>query len=167
MRADESSTGRSEGYDRNRRDLLRTGACTGLALAFGSAGLSCCPQRSQKEPAAAGLAAGGAPSDWAMIAYCCLECDKCDVYIATQKNDDALRAKVAAEWKMDAEKLHCDGCKSDNALFNCEAKKCAVAKGLPTCAHCRDFSACDKEIWTKWPQLKEKVESMRGRLRLS
>lgn len=100
-----------------------------------------------------------------MVAYCCLECDKCDVYIATKNNDDELRAKVAKQWKMDAEKLYCEGCKSENALFNCDAKKCAIARGLPTCAHCDDFPSCDKDIWTKWPELKKKVEEMRRRIR--
>ena len=80
-------------------------------------------------------------------------------------NDDELRAKVAKQWKMDAEKLYCDGCKSENALFNCDAKKCAVARGLPTCAHCDDFPTCDKDIWTKWPELKKKTEEMRKRFR--
>ncbi|MFC1635024.1 DUF3795 domain-containing protein, partial [Planctomycetota bacterium] len=74
------------------------------------------------------------------------------------------RAKVAKQWKMKAEKINCDGCKSDNALFNCEAKKCAIAKNLPTCAHCPDFPSCNKEIWIKWPILKEKVEAMRIKL---
>jgi hypothetical protein len=113
------------------------------------------------------MAAERVPSDWTMIAYCCLECDKCDIYVATQKNDDALRAEATTERKRDAEKPRCYGCKSGNALYNCEAKKCAMVKGLPTCAHCGDFPTCDKEVWRKWPQLKEKVESMRARLRLS
>jgi hypothetical protein len=143
------------------------GACGAAALAAGVTGLSCCPSCSKKDGTVAEIEAEGLPTDWTMIAYCCLECDKCDAFIATQNDDDALRAKVAEEWKMDAEKIHCNGCKADNALFNCEAKKCAVAKGLPTCAHCDDFPTCDKDIWTKWPQLKEKTETMRARLRLS
>lgn len=34
-------------------------------------------------------------------------------------------------------------------------------------AHLRtllDFPSCDKEIWAKWPKLKEKVEAMRIKL---
>jgi len=148
-----------EGTKNNRRDFLKLGACAGIGFAIGQAGLSCCPRDSgvEKEKLAG--------DELAMVAYCCLDCDKCDVYIATKNNDDELRAKVAKQWKMDAEKLYCDGCKSDNALFNCDAKKCAIARGLPTCAHCDDFPTCDKEIWTKWPKLKEKTEEMRRRLR--
>ena len=142
----------------NRRELLKTCACAGLGLALGSASLSCCPCSSNREQAMLDS------DEFDMVAYCCLECDKCDVYIATQNNDDELRAKVAKQWNMDAGKLHCDGCKSERALFNCEAKKCALQKNLPTCAHCDDFPSCDKEIWTKWPQLKEKVKAMRSKL---
>ena len=32
------------------------------------------------------------------IAYCGLDCEKCEAYIATQNDDDDLRAKVAKEW---------------------------------------------------------------------
>ena len=142
----------------NRRDILKTCACAGLGLALGSASLSCCPCSSNRQQAMLDS------DDFSMVAYCCLECDKCNVYIATQNNDDELRAKLAKEWKMDAGKLYCDGCKSERALYNCEARKCAVSRNLPTCAHCDDFPSCDKEIWTKWPQLKEKVEAMRSRL---
>jgi hypothetical protein len=148
-----------ENIDNDRRGLLRFGVCAGLGIALGQAGLSCCPQGSAcKNEKMTG-------DEFAFVAYCCLECDKCDAYIATQNNDDELWAKVAKQWKMDVEKINCDGCKSDNALFNCEAKKCAVARGLPTCAHCDDFPSCDKEIWTKWPQLKKKTEQLRVKLR--
>jgi len=141
------------------------GTCAGIALAAGAGGLSCCPCRSKKDATPAKTQTTSVPTDWAMIAYCCLECDKCDVYVATQTNDETLRAKVAKEWKMDAAKLYCNGCKSDRTPFNCEAKQCAVAKGLPTCAHCDDFPTCDKEIWTKWPPLRQMTETMRARLR--
>jgi len=148
----------TEGVYYNRRELLKTCACAGLSLALGSASLSCCPCNSSRKQAMLDS------DDFSMVAYCCLECEKCDVYIATQNNDDELIAKVAKQWNMDAGKLYCDGCKSERALYDCEAKKCAVSRNLPTCAHCDDFPSCDKEIWTKWPMLKEKVEAMRSKL---
>jgi len=143
----------------DRRGLLRFGICAGIGFALGKAGLSCSPHDSVGEKKKLGA------DEFAMVAYCCLECDKCDVYIATKNNDEQLRARVAKQWKMDIEKVYCDGCKSENALFNCDAKKCAVARGLPTCAHCDDLPSCDKEIWTKWPELKKKTEELRSRLR--
>ncbi len=159
MESEKDSQSSFEDIEHNRRGFLRLGACAGIGFALGQAGLSCCPRCTVQENGA--LAA----DEFAMIAYCCLECDKCDVYIATKNNDDELRAKVAKQWKMDEEKLYCDGCKSENALFNCDVKKCAVARGLPTCAHCDDFPSCDKDIWTKSPEIKKKTEEMRRKIR--
>ena len=58
---------------------MRAGLCAGAGLALGSAGLSCCPWCSKKQEPATEAAADDLPQDWTMIAYCCLECDKCDV----------------------------------------------------------------------------------------
>ena len=33
-----------------------------------------------------------------MIAYCGLDCEKCDAYIATVRDDQALREKTAKAW---------------------------------------------------------------------
>ena len=33
-----------------------------------------------------------------LIAYCGLDCEKCDAYIATQNDDQALRKKTAELW---------------------------------------------------------------------
>ncbi len=145
----------------DRRKLLKAGACAGLGLALSSSGLSCCP-RCVSESQAARLA----NDEFAMFGYCCIECNKCQAYVATQNDDDELRAKVAEQWKMKAEDINCSGCKSGKALFNCEAKQCAVKKGLPTCAHCGDFASCDKEFWARSKDLKEKVREMRTNPRL-
>lgn len=149
-----------EALHQNRREMLKTCTCAGLGLVLSTGSFSCSPCGSNREQVV--LNSG----DFSMVAYCCLECEKCDVYIATQNNDNKLRVKVANEWKMKAEELYCDGCKSDRTSFNdCEARKCASSRNLLTCAHCEDFSSCDKEIWTKWPKLKEKVQAMRSKLR--
>lgn len=158
MESEKCSQVNVECSSHDRRGFLRLGACAGIGFALGQTGLSCCPRGSGSAKDKLGN------DEFAMVAYCCLECDKCDVYIATKNNDGELRAKVAKQWKMDAEKLYCDGCKSENVLFNCDAKKCAIARGPPTCAHCDDFPSCDKEIWIKWPELKQKAEEMRRRI---
>ena len=145
----------------DRRKLLRAGACAGLGLALGSSGLSCCP-RCVSESQAVRLT----DDEYAMFGYCCIECNKCDAYVATRNNDDELRAKVAKQWKMKAEEVNCNGCKSGKALFNCEAKECAVKKRLPTCAHCREFASCDKEFWARSKDLKQKVREMRTNPRI-
>jgi hypothetical protein len=105
-----------------------------------------------------------APRSFDMIAYCCLDCAKCAAYQATIKNDDALRAEVAASWKMKPEQINCLGCKSAKPLFNCSLKKCATPRGLKTCAHCADFPTCKDEQWSKFPKLRETAEAMRTAL---
>ena len=50
-----------------------------------------------------------------MIAYCGLNCEKCDAYIATRNNDRDLRLKTAKLWsKMNGvtilpEHINCEG----------------------------------------------------------
>lgn len=88
-----------------------------------------------------------------MLAYCGLNCLECGAYIATEKNDDALRAKVAKEWSemfkvnILPEAINCTGCKSDGVQFahcsQCEIRACAMQKNLDNCGLCDDF-VCEK-----------------------
>ena len=89
-----------------------------------------------------------------MIAYCGLDCEKCDAFIATANNDDVLRAKIAEQWskeygaQMKPEDINCTGCKSKGVKFFycqnlCEIRKCALQKGIETCAPCSEYP-CDK-----------------------
>ncbi len=88
-----------------------------------------------------------------MIAYCGLNCEKCDIYRAT-RGDEAEREKVAAEWSkrfgmnLSAGDIACDGCSSGGArLFNfcalCKVRTCCREKALPHCAKCAD-APCGK-----------------------
>ena len=105
-----------------------------------------------------------APRSFAVVAYCCLDCAKCDAYRATIENDDALRADVAARWKMKPEQIKCLGCRSAKPLFDCTLKRCARKRGLLTCANCPDFEACKDEQWTRFPKLRETATRMRATL---
>ncbi len=127
-------------------------------LLGGTAFVACCLCRG------GAAAAEGPPTSFELIAYCCLDCTKCDAYQATIRKDEGLRAKVAAAWKMKPEQIDCLGCKSKKALFDCTLKKCASKRGLPTCAHCPDFPTCKDEQWTKYPKLREAATAMRARL---
>src|SRR5512143_2762025 len=71
-------------------------------LAGGTAFVACCLCRGV-------AAASELPKSFDMIAYCCLDCAQCDAYRATVKKDDALRAEVAARWKMKPEQIECLG----------------------------------------------------------
>lgn len=84
-----------------------------------------------------------------MIAYCGLNCSKCDAYLATVKNDERKREAVARKWsemyraEIKAGQINCHGCKSDGTRFFhcavCEIRKCCLAKGVEHCAACEDY----------------------------
>lgn len=89
-----------------------------------------------------------------MIAFCGLDCSKCEGYLATQANDDDMRAKVAKQWSAlynaDIKPAHinCDGCRSEGRKFFycsniCEIRKCCIEKDVANCAAC-DMYTCDK-----------------------
>lgn len=88
-----------------------------------------------------------------LIAYCGLDCEKCDARIATIHNDDALREKTARLWSemnhvpITAEMINCMGCRADGVKTPycdslCEIRKCALKKGLRTCGDCVDWENC-------------------------
>jgi hypothetical protein len=110
-----------------------------------------------------------------MIAYCGLDCSKCGAFLATQSNDDALRAKTAEEWSkaygvdIKPEKINCTGCQSDGVKFDycentCEIRKCAHERKVGTCADCGDY-ACEKlgEFFKMAPNAKESLDSLRSK----
>ena len=88
-----------------------------------------------------------------MIGYCGLDCEKCDAYIATKNNDDALREKTAKLWSelnhttILPEHINCSGCRADGVktVFCesiCAVRKCAMQKGFTTCGDCRKMEKC-------------------------
>jgi len=108
-----------------------------------------------------------------LIAACGLTCSECPAYIATQKNDDALRAATAKKWSemfkadIKAEDINCDGCSTDSPrLFNycatCEIRKCAREKKAATCAACLEYS-CKKldEFLAQVPEARKVLEALR------
>jgi hypothetical protein len=108
-----------------------------------------------------------------MIAKCGLTCSECPAYIATQNNDDALRAETAKKWstmfKADIQPadINCDGCQSESRkLFSycntCEIRKCARERKLATCAGCPDYS-CEKldAFLANVPEARATLEGLR------
>ena len=81
------------------------------------------------------------------IAVCGLDCEKCDAYIATKNNDQALREKTAKLWSemnhtnILPEQINCEGCRMNGrkTVFCdhlCQIRQCALSKGLETCGAC-------------------------------
>lgn len=88
-----------------------------------------------------------------LIAYCGLDCERCDARIATLNNDDALRGKVAKLWsemngiEITADMINCEGCRSDGIKTPycdglCPIRQCALNKSYETCGSCCDLETC-------------------------
>ena len=103
-----------------------------------------------------------------LIAICGLDCEKCDAYIATKNNDQALRVKTAKLWAelnnapILPEHINCEGCRMDGrkTVFCdrlCLIRQCALSKGFETCGECQEKDTCPKVgvIWQNNPQAKE------------
>ena len=89
------------------------------------------------------------------IAYCGLDCEKCEARIATVTNDDALRRKVAALWsqlngvEITPEMINCEGCRINGVKTPyceslCPIRQCALKKGVSTCGGCAETESCGK-----------------------
>jgi hypothetical protein len=80
------------------------------------------------------------------VTYCGLNCGMCPAYIATVKDSNEERIKVAELWTKEfgtaikAEDINCMGCKSEGPHFshcsNCEIRSCASGKSIPNYGHC-------------------------------
>ena len=88
-----------------------------------------------------------------MIAYCGLDCEKCDIYLATINDDQTLREKTAKLWSelnhapILPEHINCQGCRVDGVkTVYCESlcgiRQCALQKGVTTCGDCPELESC-------------------------
>ena len=89
------------------------------------------------------------------IAFCGLDCEKCEAFIATKNDDDELRRKVAKLWselnqvEITPEMINCEGCRTDGVktVFCdslCRIRQCAMGKGFETCGDCTELEKCEK-----------------------
>ena len=83
-----------------------------------------------------------------MRGYCGYDCGAC----AARSEDPAVRQKLVDGWRKffghenyTAENVQCDGCKAGGLIADksCEARPCAVERGVESCALCADF-VCPK-----------------------
>ncbi len=109
-----------------------------------------------------------------LIAVCGINCEKCDTYVATKKDDQALREKTAALWSkynnadIRPEHINCEGCRMDGCktvycIQMCEIRKCASAKSFETCADCPEMNLCPKitEISNFHPDAKKNLTDLK------
>lgn len=85
-----------------------------------------------------------------MIAYCGIDCSKCDSYLATRSGSDEELARVAEKLskryraEVKPEYVICDGCKTGKrhsyyCTNSCKMRSCCVEKGYDFCFECADF----------------------------
>ena len=111
-----------------------------------------------------------------MIGICGMTCTECPAYLATQKDDDKERARVAEMWSKEfnenlkPEDINCSGCLSEEKpLFGysavCEIRKCGRGRGVENCAYCDDY-ACEKlnKFFETAPDAKNALEEIRKSL---
>lgn len=72
------------------------------------------------------------------IAYCGLDCEKCEARLATINNDDKLR-----------EMINCTGCRIEGVKTPfcgsmCPIRRCAKEKNFETCGSCSQMRTCEK-----------------------
>ena len=88
-----------------------------------------------------------------MIAFCGLDCEKCEARIATINDDNNLRKKVADKWsklnniEILPEHINCLGCRGEGPKTYycsdlCEIRKCAMSKKLESCGKCAEINSC-------------------------
>ncbi len=88
-----------------------------------------------------------------LVAYCGLDCEKCDARTATLTNDNALREKVAKLWtemngvEITPEMINCEGCRADGVKTPycdslCPIRQCALGKKHETCGDCAEMESC-------------------------
>lgn len=107
-----------------------------------------------------------------MIAYCGLDCETCDAYLATVNDDQALREKTAKLWAelnnapILPEHINCQGCRMDGikTVFCdslCDIRQCALKKGVATCGDCSDIDNC-QAVATIISTNPEALKNLRG-----
>lgn len=80
------------------------------------------------------------------VAYCGLDCGKCDAYLATINDDQVLREKTAKRWVCDS---------------LCAIRQCALKKDVMTCGDCPDMESC-QTVGEIIPNCPEALGNLKG-----
>lgn len=93
--------------------------------------------------------------------FCGIDCQSCQVFLATKNNDLEAKKKLAEEWSLrldqnySPEQMECLGCNSKEVheyCLSCDVRVCNLKKGTENCAHCSVFP-CEliEEFWKDQP----------------
>ena len=109
--------------------------------------------------------------------YCAYVCPSdCKMLKGTLENNNELKEEAFKEWKLeerlditfDPEKVVCYGCKADDkpmgiVLEKCTVRNCALERGNDCCIECDDLTACEKDLWQRFPDFHKYVIEMQNK----
>lgn len=109
------------------------------------------------------------------INYCGYTCPKnCEFLEASVKNDPELKKKAYETWEIKKrygvdfheETTFCFGCKNADKpagvmMTNCTVRSCAIEKKHDSCIQCDKLEACNKDLWSRFPEFHKSVIKMR------
>jgi hypothetical protein len=104
-----------------------------------------------------------------------MDCAACEAYVATIKDDDELRAKVAGKWSQMFEgtfkpgDINCRGCTNPDGphvaySLECPIRRCAGERRIPNCAHCAEFPCASLNVHFEFvaPGARQILEKIRS-----
>jgi hypothetical protein len=123
--------------------------------------------------------AGDEPIDPKNLNYCGYVCpEDCTFRRGTLENNVELKREAWEEWKIEErfglvfneEQAICYGCKELDkpegiVLQRCDVRACARDKELDCCIECDELTACDRDLWRRFPKFKQQVIEMQERYR--
>lgn len=111
--------------------------------------------------------------------YCGYVCPgDCKMLKGTLDNDNNLKEEAFKEWRLeerlgiafDADKVFCYGCKTEDkpqgfVIKSCTVRDCTLDRGKDCCIECDELSACDKELWQRFPDFHKHVIDLQRKYR--
>jgi len=112
-----------------------------------------------------------------MVSYCGLICNTCPIHLATLEQNKSKQLSMRSEITRTFMEQYglsiriedvtdCDGCRTGGRLFSgcakCEIRRCAMERGLESCAFCLDY-ACEnlQKLIEGEPGAGERLEELR------
>ena len=110
------------------------------------------------------------------VGYCGIVCSDCPVFMATERNDDLEREKIALMFTQQygkeyrREDINCKGCVTDNSCIfsyckTCGIRKCGKERNVKNCAYCANYPCKNlSELFSKYSKAKIVLDEIRNGL---